>query len=51
VFLSLSARIGSHPSAAAFGTVLLALCAVSVAGLLGAVPLSRSVRRALQPAG
>jgi EmrB/QacA subfamily drug resistance transporter len=50
VFLSLSGHIGSHPSAAAFGTVLLALCAVSVAGLLGAVPLSRSVRRALQPA-
>jgi hypothetical protein len=29
---------------------LLALCALSIAGLLGAVPLSRSVRRALQPA-
>ena len=50
VFLSLSGHIGAHPSAAAFGNVLLSLCAVSVAGLLGAVPLSRSVRRALQPA-
>jgi EmrB/QacA subfamily drug resistance transporter len=50
VFLSLSGHIGSHTSAAAFGTVLLALCALSIAGLLGAVPLSRSVRRALQPA-
>jgi len=50
VFLSLSGHIGSHPSAVAFGTVLLALCAVSVAGLLGAVPLSRSVRRAVRAA-
>ena len=50
VFLSLSTHIGSHASAAAFGTVLLALCAVSIAGLLGAVPLSRTVRRALHHA-
>jgi len=47
LFLSLSTHIGPHPSAAAFGTVLLTLCAVSAAGLLGAVPLSRNVRRAL----
>ncbi len=46
LFLSLSTHIRAHASASAFGVVLLALCAVSVAGLLGAVPLSRSVRRA-----
>ena len=48
LFLSLSTHLRPHASATAFGTVLLALCAVSVAGLLGAVPLSRSVRRALR---
>jgi EmrB/QacA subfamily drug resistance transporter len=47
LFLSLSTHIGPHPSAAAFGTVLLTLCGVSIAGLLGAVPLARSVRHAL----
>jgi hypothetical protein len=48
LFLSLSTHLRAHASASAFGAVLLALCAVSVAGLFGAVPLARSVRRAAQ---
>jgi EmrB/QacA subfamily drug resistance transporter len=47
LFLSLSQHIRPHASAAAFGTVLFAVGAVTVAGLAGAVPLSRTVRRAL----
>ena len=47
LFLSLSQHVEPHASAAAFGTVLFFVGAVSIVGLLGAVPLSRTVRRAL----
>jgi EmrB/QacA subfamily drug resistance transporter len=47
LFLSLSQHVRAHASAAAFGTVLFAVGAVTAAGLAGAVPLSRTVRRAL----
>ena len=47
VFLSLSQHVRPHASAAAFGTVLFCVGAVTVIGLLGAVPLSRTVRRAV----
>jgi hypothetical protein len=47
IFLSLSQHVRAHASAAAFGTVLFAVGAVTAVGLAGAVPLSRTVRRAL----
>ena len=45
LFLSLSQHVRPHASAAAFGTVLFFVGAVTIVGLLGAVPLSRTVRR------
>ena len=47
VFLSLSQHVEPHASAAAFATVLFIVGAVTIVGLFGAVPLARTVRRAL----